>query len=289
MKLLVTGVKGQLGYDIMRICQKEGIEAVGVDIEEMDITNQQQVEEVIKQANVDAVIHCSAYTAVDKAEDDEETCNKVNVDGTCNIAQVCHDLDIKMMYFSTDYVFDGQGIRPWQPDDKPSPLNVYGNSKYLGELKVQKLVDKHFILRISWVFGINGANFVKTMIRLGREKDELNVVNDQIGAPTYTYDLAKLAVEMIQSEQYGIYHATNEGDTSWYDFACEIFKQANIEVKVNPVDSNAFPVKAKRPNNSRMDKSKLVENNFNLLPEWIVSLESYLNELNQSNLNFKVI
>lgn len=279
MKLLVTGVKGQLGYDIMRVCQKQGIEAIGVDIEEMDITNSDRVTEVITNAKVDAVIHCSAYTAVDKAEDDIETCNLVNVVGTRNIAQVCHDLDLKMMYFSTDYVFDGQGVEPWKPDDKPSPLNVYGNSKYLGELEVQNLIEKYFILRISWVFGINGANFVKTMLRLGKERDEINVVNDQIGAPTYTYDLAKLAVTMIQSDKYGIYHATNEGDISWYDFACEIFKQAGVDVKVNSVVSDVFPTKAKRPNNSRMDKSSLTGNGFKMLPKWQFALGRYLTEI----------
>lgn len=279
MKVLVTGVKGQLGFDIVRVCQEEGIEAVGVDIEEMDITDYEAVAKVIKNSNVDAVIHCSAYTAVDKAEEDIDTCNKVNVEGTRNIALVCRELDVKMMYFSTDYVFDGQGQRPWQVDDAPSPINVYGKSKYLGEQEVKKLIEKHFIIRISWVFGINGNNFVKTMLRLGGERDELNVVDDQIGAPTYTYDLAQLAVAMIQSDKYGTYHVTNEGDISWYEFAKEIFLQAGIEVKVNTVSSSEFKSVAKRPSNSRMDKSRLDAAGFKRLPSWQDALKRYLEEL----------
>ncbi len=279
MKVLVTGVKGQLGYDIVKVCHEEGIEAIGVDLEEMDITDGIQVRKVISDSKVDAVIHCSAYTAVDRAEDDIDACNEVNVEGTRNIAKVCRDLDIKLMYFSTDYVFDGQGIRPWQPNDKPAPLNVYGQSKYLGEEAIRNLIEKYFIIRISWVFGINGSNFVKTMLKLGQEREELNVVFDQVGSPTYTYDLAKLVVEMIQSDRYGTYHASNEGETSWYEFACEIFKQANIDVKVNPVTSDAFLTKAKRPYNSRMDKSLLVENGFSRLPEWQDALSRYLVEI----------
>lgn len=279
MKVLVTGVKGQLGHDIVKVCQEKGIEAIGVDIEEMDITDGNQVRKVITASKVDAVIHCGAYTAVDRAEGDIDTCTRVNVEGTRNIAIVCRDLDIKMMYFSTDYVFDGQGDKPWQPTDKPTPLNVYGQSKYLGEEAIRELLKKYFIIRISWVFGINGGNFVKTMIKLGRERKELNVVSDQVGAPTYTYDLSKLVVDMIQSECYGTYHASNEGETSWYEFACEIFKQANIDVKVNPVTSDAFVTKAKRPYNSRLDKSRLVENGFSRLPEWQDALSRYLDEI----------
>ncbi|MDD3028204.1 MAG: dTDP-4-dehydrorhamnose reductase [Erysipelotrichaceae bacterium] len=279
MRVLVTGVKGQLGYDIVRVCQEEGIEAIGVDIEEMDITDCEAVAKVIGQSGADAVIHCSAYTAVDKAEEDIDTCNKVNVEGTRNIALVCRELNIKMMYFSTDYVFDGQGEKPWQVDDAPSPINVYGQSKYLGEQEVRNLVKEHFIIRISWVFGINGNNFVKTMLRLGNERDELNVVDDQIGAPTYTYDLARLAVAMIQSDKYGTYHVTNEGDTSWYEFAKEIFFQAGVEVKVNPVSSSEFKSAAKRPSNSKMDKSRLDEAGFGRLPSWQDALKRYLVEL----------
>ena len=279
MHLLVTGVKGQLGHDIIRLCHTENIKAVGVDIEEMDITDFDQVQKVISQSNVDGVIHCSAYTAVDKAEEDIETCNRVNVQGTRNIALVCKELGLKMMYFSTDYVFDGQGDRPWQVDDEPSPINVYGKSKYLGEEEVRNLVKKHFIIRISWVFGINGSNFVKTMLRLGQERKELNVVNDQIGAPTYTYDLARLAVAMIKSDKFGTYHATNEGDISWYEFAKEIFAQAGLDVKVNPVTSSEFVSAAKRPSNSRMDKSQLDKAGFDRLPSWQDALKRYLLEL----------
>ena len=263
MKLLVTGVKGQLGHDIVNECKEKNIEAVGVDIEEMDITDAKKVAEVIKEGNYDAVIHCAAWTAVDKAEDEVELCTKVNVDGTRNIANICKELDIPMMYFSTDYVFDGQGETEWKEYDERDPLNVYGQTKYEGELIVETL-PKHFIVRIAWVFGVNGNNFIKTMLRLGKERGAVCVVDDQIGSPTYTYDLSKLVVDMIQTDKYGIYHATNEGLCSWYEFACEIFKQAGMSVEVTPVDSNAFPAKAKRPNNSRMSKAMLDKNGFEL-------------------------
>lgn len=278
MKLLVTGVKGQLGYDIIKECEKRNIEAVGVDVEEMDITDAKKVEEVIKNGNYDAVVHCAAWTAVDKAEDEIEACTKVNVDGTKNIANVCKELDIPMMYFSTDYVFDGEGDQLWNEYDQRNPLNVYGQTKYEGELAVEAL-KKHFIVRIAWVFGVNGNNFIKTMLRLGKERGAVSVVNDQIGSPTYTYDLAKLVVDMIQTDKYGTYHATNEGLCSWYEFACEIFKQANLNVSVTPVDSNAFPVKAKRPHNSRMSKTMLDKNGFNRLPTWQDALSRYLKEI----------
>lgn len=278
MKLLVTGVKGQLGYDIVRISQKRGINAIGVDIDEMDITNATQVEKVISESNVDAVIHCAAWTAVDKAEDEVELCRKVNYEGTKNIADVCKKLDIKMMYFSTDYVFDGQGERPWKEYDERHPLNVYGQSKCDGE-EVVELLDKHFIVRTAWVFGLNGHNFIKTMLRLGKEKGKVSVVNDQIGSPTYTYDLASLAADMIQTEEYGIYHATNEEYCSWYEFACEIFRQAGLDVEVTPVDSNAFPAKATRPKNSRMSKDQLDKHGFKRLPTWQDALQRYLKEI----------
>lgn len=278
MKVLVTGVKGQLGFDIVNECEKRNIEAIGVDIDEMDITNAQQVHEVICNSHVDAVIHCAAWTAVDKAEDDVEMCRKVNKDGTENIVRVCQELDIPMMYFSTDYVFDGLGEEPWKEYDHRSPLNVYGQTKYEGELAVEQL-KKHFIIRISWVFGINGNNFIKTMLRLGRERGEVSVVNDQIGSPTYTFDLARLCVDMIQTDKYGTYHATNEGLCSWYEFACEIFEQANIDVIVHPVDSTAFPVKATRPKNSRMCKDELDRNGFDRLPTWQDALKRYLKEI----------
>lgn len=275
MKLLVTGVKGQLGYDVVNEAYKRGIQAVGVDIDEMDITNAEQVDQVIKRGEYDAVVHCAAWTAVDKAEDMPDACRKVNAEGTRNIANVCKELDIPMMYFSTDYVFDGQGTTPWSEYDERHPLNVYGQTKYEGELSVENL-KKHFIIRIAWVFGKNGSNFIKTMLRLGKEKGEVSVVDDQIGSPTYTYDLAKLVIDMIQSDKYGTYHATNEGSCSWYEFACEIFKQSDMDVKVNPVDSKAFPAKAERPKNSRMNKNELDKNGFKRLPKWQDALSRYL-------------
>lgn len=278
MRILVTGVKGQLGYDIVKECLKRNIDTVGVDIDEMDITNSTQVQEVIKNANVDAVIHCAAWTAVDKAEDEVEICRKVNKEGPENIVKVCKELDIPMMYFSTDYVFNGLGETPWMEYGERAPLNVYGQTKYEGELAVEKWT-KHFIIRISWVFGINGHNFIKTMLRLGKERGAVSVVNDQIGSPTYTYDLAKLCVDMIRTEQYGTYHATNQGYCSWYEFACEIFKQAGMEVKVTPVDSTMFPAKAMRPKNSRMNQTELDKKGFSRLPDWKDALKRYLQEL----------
>ena len=278
MKLLVTGVKGQLGYDVVKEAEKRGVEAVGVDIDEMDITDAKQVREVITKGGYDAVVHCAAWTAVDKAEDMEEACRKVNKEGTENIAQVCEVLDIPIMYFSTDYVFNGQGSEPWKEYDKRAPLNVYGQTKYEGELAVEKLA-KHFIIRIAWVLGKNGNNFIKTMLRLGKERGAVSVVNDQIGSPTYTYDLAKLVLDMIQSDKYGTYHATNEGICSWYEFACEIFKQAGMNVQVTPVSSDEFPTKAKRPCNSRMNKTELDRNGFDRLPTWQDALHRYLKEL----------
>lgn len=280
MKVLVTGVKGQLGYDVVNELTKRGHESVGVDIDEMDITDGEACRRVITEAAPDAVIHCAAYTAVDAAEDNEDLCRRVNADGTRNIALVCRDLDIKMVYISTDYVFNGQGTRPWEPDDARDPLNVYGVTKCEGEMAVEELVKKFFIVRIAWVFGVNGKNFIKTMLRLGQERGAVSVVDDQIGSPTYTYDLARLLVDMTESEHYGRYHATNEGFCSWYEFACEIFKQAGIaEVKVTPVDSSQFPAKAKRPMNSRMDKSKLAANGFEPLPAWQDALGRYLKEI----------
>lgn len=280
MRVLVTGVKGQLGHDVVKECEKRGIEAVGVDVEEMDITDAQAVDRVITDAKVDAVIHCAAYTAVDAAEDNVEICRRVNADGTEYIAKVCKKLDIKMIYISTDYVFDGEGERPWEPDDERHPLNVYGQTKYEGELAVEQNLEKYFIVRIAWVFGVSGKNFIKTMLRLGEERGAVSVVNDQIGSPTYTEDLAVLLVDMVQTEKYGRYHATNEGLCSWYEFACEIFRQAGMDqVKVTPVDSNAFPAKAKRPHNSRMSKEKLEANGFHRLPAWQDALGRYLKEI----------
>ncbi len=276
MKVLVTGVKGQLGYDVVNELKKRNHEAIGVDISEMDITDSNSVERVITKVKPDAVIHCAAYTAVDAAEENKELCMKVNAGGTENIAKVCKEIDAKMIYISTDYVFDGEGERPWKPEDGRAPLNVYGQSKYEGELAVEKYLEKYFIVRIAWVFGVNGNNFIKTMLKLGEAKDEISVVNDQIGSPTYTYDLARLLVDMVESDKYGKYHATNEGLCTWYEFACEIFKQAGVEVKVEPVTSDMFPSKAKRPHNSRMEKSKLDENGFVRLPDWKDALSRYL-------------
>ena len=277
MKILVTGVNGQLGYDVMNELAKRGIEGVGTDVDNMDVTDAAACQRVIKEVGPDAVMHCAAYTAVDAAEENVELCRKINGEGTRNIAEVCRELDIPMMYISTDYVFDGQGERPWEPDYERHPLNVYGQTKYEGELAVEELLDKYFIVRIAWVFGVNGKNFIKTMLRLGRERGKVSVVNDQIGSPTYTYDLARLLVDMIQTDKYGRYHATNEGLCSWYEFACEIFKKAGMDhVEVTPVTSGEFPVKAVRPSNSRMSKEKLTENGFERLPSWQDALERYL-------------
>ncbi len=284
MKVLVTGVKGQLGYDVVNELEKRDIEAVGVDIDEMDITDADSVNKVIKEANPDAVIHCAAYTAVDAAEDNVEICRKVNRDGTQHIANVCKELDCKMIYISTDYVFDGQGTRPWEPDDKQTPLNVYGQTKYEGELAVSNTLDKFFIVRIAWVFGVNGKNFIKTMLNLSKTRTEVNVVNDQFGSPTYTYDLARLLVDMVLTDRYGFYHATNEGIISWYEFAVAIFKAAGIDMKVNPVSSAEYPAKAKRPSNSRMSKEKLSENGFKRLPSWQDALERYIKALKDNNM-----
>lgn len=285
MKVFVTGVNGQLGYDVMRELEKRGYnDAVGVDIEEMDITDSESVDKVISSEKPDVVIHCAAWTAVDLAEDEDkqDKVHLVNAVGTENIAKVCKKLDCKMIYISTDYVFDGQGTRPWKPDDERNPLNVYGQTKYEGELAVEKWLEKYFIVRIAWVFGQNGKNFVRTMLNLGKTHDKLTVVDDQIGSPTYTPDLARLLVDMAESDKYGIYHATNEGFCSWYEFACEIFRQAsefdNVykNISVSPVTSDKYPSKAKRPSNSRMNKEKLTESGFEKLPAWQDALRRYI-------------
>lgn len=293
MKVLVTGVKGQLGHDCVNELTKRNHEAIGVDIEEMDITDLNSVNKVIKEVNPDAVIHCAAWTAVDAAEDEnkKEKVHLVNGKGTENIASVCKELNCKLMYISTDYVFDGQGTEPWQPDCKDyKPLNVYGETKLDGELAVSGSLDKYFIVRIAWVFGKNGKNFIKTMLNVGKTHDKLNVVNDQIGTPTYTFDLARLLIDMIETEKYGYYHATNEGGyISWYDFTKEIFRQAVAQgrpeysedrLTVTPVTTAEYgESKAKRPFNSRLDKSKLVENGFKPLPTWQDAVERYLKEI----------
>ena len=286
MRVLVTGVKGQLGHDVVNEMEKRGLTPIGVDHAKMDITDKEACDRVITEANVEAVIHCAAYTAVDAAEDNVDVCMKVNAGGTRNIAGVCKKLGIKMMYISTDYVFDGQGTEPWQPDCKDyKPLNVYGQTKLEGELAVSQTLEKYFIVRIAWVFGLNGKNFIKTMLRIGKERGAASVVDDQIGSPTYTYDLTRLLVDMIQTDKYGRYHATNEGLCSWYEFACEIFKQAAEidpaygKVSVSPVSSDQYPAKAKRPSNSRMSKEKLTENGFERLPSWQDALERYLPQI----------
>lgn len=293
MKLLVTGVKGQLGYDVVNELTKRGHEAVGVDIEEMDITDASSVQTVIGNCRPNAVIHCAAWTAVDAAEDEEnkEKVHKVNAVGTQNIANVCKELGCKMMYISTDYVFDGQGETPWTPDCKDyKPLNVYGQTKLDGELAVSNTLSNFFIVRIAWVFGKNGNNFIKTMLKVGKNRDKLTVVNDQIGTPTYTFDLARLLVDMIETDKYGYYHATNEGGyISWHEFATEIFRQAaalgyteysSENLTVAPVTTAEYGVsKAARPFNSRLDKSKLTENGFTPLPSWQDALARYLQEI----------
>lgn len=279
-KILVTGCKGQLGYDIANELEKRGIEPIRSDINEMDITDINSVSSFIKSNNPDAVIHCAAYTAVDKAEENEAVCMKVNVDGTQNIANVCKELDIPMMYFSTDYVFNGEGEEAFKVFDKTGPISIYGKSKLLGENALRDTLKKFFIIRISWAFGVNGNNFIKTMLNLSNTHNELKIVGDQIGSPTYTYDLAILCCDMIVTEKYGIYHATNEGYVSWADFAKEIFKQANKDVKVVPVTTEEYGIsKAKRPKNSRLDKSSLDINGFERLPKWEDALKRYLKEI----------
>lgn len=281
MKVLVTGVKGQLGYDIMKSLAARGIEAVGADIDEFDITDMEQTRSFITGHKPDVVVHCSAYTAVDKAEENPEICYNVNANGPRNIATVCKEIDAKMMYFSTDYVFPGDGEKFYEPDDATGPKGQYGKTKLAGEEAVREILEKYFIIRISWVFGINGNNFVKTMLRLGKEREELNVVCDEIGSPTYTADLSELVCDMIQTDKYGTYHATNEGVCSWAEFTKEIFKLAGYTTKVNLVTQKEYGAKAPRPLNSRMSKEKLVQNGFHKLPAWQDALQRYLDELNQ--------
>ncbi|NBH72420.1 dTDP-4-dehydrorhamnose reductase [Clostridiaceae bacterium] len=277
MKVLVTGAGGQLGTDLMNELKRQGLEGIGMDVEEMDVTDADACRRVISQAGADAVIHCAAYTAVDAAEDQVELCRRINAEGTRNVAKACQEAGVKLMYISTDYVFDGGGTRPWEPEDSRAPLNVYGQTKYEGELIIEELLTDYFIVRIAWVFGASGKNFIKTMLRLGKEKGAVSVVDDQVGSPTYTYDLARLLTDMIQTEHYGHYHATNEGECSWYEFACEIFCQAGMkEVKVTPVSSEMFAAKAKRPANSRMSKAKLLEKGFAPLPTWQDALGRFL-------------
>ena len=298
MKIFVTGVNGQLGHDVFFDLQKRGIQAVGSDLapdcasipeldyEPLDITNAAAVQETLKRIHPDAVIHCAAWTAVDAAEEpaNQAKVHGVNAEGTAHIAQACAQTGCKLMYLSTDYVFDGQGDTPWQPDCKDyAPLNVYGQSKLEGELAVAQTMERFFIVRTAWVFGQNGNNFVKTMLKLSQTHDTLRVVCDQIGTPTYTPDLARLLVDMIQTDKYGYYHATNEGGyISWYDFTKEIYRQAGYKTEVLPVTTAEYGLsKAARPFNSRLDKSKLVEAGFTPLPTWQDALSRYLKEIEQ--------
>jgi len=304
MKVFVTGVCGQLGHDVMNELHKRGIAGIGSDIhpvysgiadgsavtampyEMLDITDAAAVSEVLHRVRPDAVIHCAAWTAVDAAEDEDKQplVRAINGAGTRNIAAVCKELDCKMLYLSTDYVFDGQGETPWQPDCRDfKPLNVYGQTKLEGELAIKELLEKYFIVRIAWVFGRNGKNFIKTMLSIGKKFDTLRVVCDQIGTPTYTLDLSRLLVDMIETEKYGCYHATNEGGyISWYEFACEIFRQAGYSTAVQPVTTAEYGLsKAARPFNSRLDKSKLTEMGFTPLPHWQDALRRYLKEIEE--------
>lgn len=293
MKILVTGVKGQLGFDLVNELKKRGQEAVGVDIEEMDVTVPSSVDSVIRRIHPDTVVHCAAWTAVDAAEEEEnrEKVHQVNGLGTEYIAQTCKELGIRMMYISTDYVFDGQGSTPWKPDCRDyQPLNVYGKTKLEGELAVSRNLEQFFIVRIAWVFGKNGNNFIKTMLKIGKNHSRLTVVNDQIGTPTYTFDLARLLADMLETDRYGYYHATNEGGyISWYDFAREIFSQAvqmgheeysPEHLELVPVTTAQYGIsKAARPFNSRLDRSKLAENGFTPLPDWKDALRRYLQDI----------
>lgn len=279
MKVLVTGVTGQLGYDVARELEKRHIEYKGTGSREMDISDTAAVERVIKDYHPDAIIHCAAYTAVDKAEDDYGRAMDVNTKGTLAIAKAAKEIDAKMLYISTDYVFNGQGTEPFTVDAATAPLNVYGLTKLLGEEAVQLELSKYFIVRISWVFGKNGNNFIKTMLRLGQTHDELTVVSDQWGSPTYTADLAPLLCDMISTDAYGIYHATNEGITNWAEFAAYIMEQAHLPCKVRPIPSSDYPTKAVRPLNSRLDKSSLDKAGFRGLPDWKDALRRYLKEI----------
>ena len=302
MKIFVTGVAGQLGHDVMNELKKRGYEGIGSDVAaeyagiqdgsavtkmayvSLDITDKAVVEKTLEEIQPDVVVHCAAWTAVDMAEDDDKVAKvrAVNAGGTENIALVCKKLNCKMVYLSTDYVFDGQGETPWDPDCKDyKPMNVYGQTKLEGELAVSGNLDKYFIVRIAWVFGVNGKNFIKTMLNVGKTHDTVRVVKDQIGTPTYTYDLARLLVDMIETDTYGYYHATNDGGyISWYDFTCEIYRQAGYDTKVIPVTTEEYGLsKAARPFNSRLDKSKLVKNGFTPLPTWQDALSRYLKEI----------
>ena len=303
MKVFVTGINGQLGHDVVNELEKRGFEVIGSDIQpgyagindgsavmrapyvRLDITDEAAVSKIIEEIKPDAVIHCAAWTAVDAAEDEENRPKvfAINAKGTEYIAKAAKSVDAKMLYISTDYVFDGKGTRPWEPDDKCyAPLSVYGQSKLEGELAVSSILEKYFIVRIAWVFGLNGKNFVKTMINVGKTHDTVRVVNDQIGTPTYTYDLARLLVDMTETDKYGYYHATNEGGyISWYDFCREFYRQYGLTTQVVSVTTEDYGLsKAARPENSRLNKQKLIENGFEPLPDWKNAVKRYLQEAN---------
>lgn len=279
MRVVVTGVRGQLGYDVVGELEARGHEAIGIDVSELDITDGKAADAFFENTRPDALIHCAAYTATEKAEDEPDVCYKVNATGTENLARACKRIGAKMLYISTDYVFDGKGDTPFKTDDAIAPLSVYGKTKYEGEVFVRELLDEYFIVRISWVFGINGKNFIRTMLNLAQQRDTVSVVSDQIGSPTYTKDLAPLLCDMIESEKYGTYHATNEGYCSWFDLAREAFAAAGLDMNVVPVTSDAFPSKIKRPENSRLDKTTLDENGFSRLPDWKDAVRRYVREL----------
>lgn len=284
MKLFITGYSGQLGYDVAKEAEARGYEYFGVSSRDLDITDRESTVRMISEYAPDAVVHCAAYTKVDLAEDEREQCMKVNALGTRNIAEACRIAGCRMMYISTDYIFDGQGTEPWKPESEDyAPLNVYGQSKLEGELAVRELLEKFYIVRIAWVFGVNGSNFIKTMLKVGKSHDSVRVVNDQIGTPTYTADLARLLVDLLETEKYGIYHATNEGGyISWYDFCCEIYRRAGLPTEVIPVTTEEYGLsKAKRPFNSRLDKSKLRENGLEPLPDWKDAVTRYLKEIGE--------
>lgn len=279
MRVLVTGVNGQLGYDVVRVGLEKGLDMIGIGRLDLDITKENDVQRYISDVKPTAIIHCAAYTAVDKAEDNEEACRDVNSSATKHLVNAAKSINAKFMYISTDYVFDGEGETPFLETDTPNPIGTYGITKFDGEKQVIAVMDEFFIVRISWVFGINGNNFVKTMLKLSENHGELNVVGDQFGSPTYTYDLSVLLLEMIQGEEYGIYHASNEGFCSWAEFAEEIFKQANIDMKVNSISTEEYPTRAVRPKNSRMSKEKLLNKGFYLLPSWQDAIKRYIDEL----------
>ncbi len=280
MKVLVTGATGQLGYDVLKELKKRSIDAVGIGSKDCDITIQKAVFQMIENIMPNVIIHCAGYTAVDKAEDEVDKCNLINVEGTRNLALACNKYNITLLYISTDYVFSGDGIDPWQAEAERNPVNQYGKSKYQGEVAVEELLDKYFIVRVSWLYGINGKNFVKSMLKLAETQNSIKVVSDQIGSPTYTIDVAKILVDMIQTNKYGKYNVSNEGFCSWYEFAQEIFKHKGKTIEIIPITSEEYGAKAKRPFNSRMDSSKLVENGFESLPEWKNALKRFLKEYN---------